>query len=136
MLAAFGGALLVCLLPACSTEAGPTPAKQAPDPGPEALSVRLDALMTDPCFLRPTELASAGCEKYVTQVASVPGTARKYVKAPEATEAGQRLEKGVDGYWDGGCAGETTPACTDSLVTIATELTAVHRSLATLPEGG
>jgi len=73
---AIGGALLVMVLSGCGNEAGPTP-KQGGEPGPDALPTKLDALTVDQCYASPRTQLPKGCEKYVTEVGNVPGTARK-----------------------------------------------------------
>lgn len=132
--------LSVLTLSACSTEAGPTP-KASPDPGPAALKTKLDALTVDPCFTQPGELAPQDCEKYVTQVANVPGTAEKYADAdhPKLREAAASLTKGVDAYRAASCdsagsGGGSEKACDTALTDIASALDDVEAGVLTLPE--
>lgn len=136
ILAATCGTLFL-FLAACGTEAGPTP-KQGADPGPGALSVKLDALMTDACYRQPAAAPSPGCEKYVTQIANVPGTAQKYAgtKHPELADAATRLAGGVSAYRDQHCDATAEPGCPDALGAIATALAEVKTGVAALPTSG
>jgi len=138
ILAAIGGTLFLLLLPACGTEAGPSPAKQAQDPGPEALAVKLDALMTDGCYRDPALQDPPGCEKYVTQLGSVPGTAQKYAGTTNLAlaDAGRRLDAAIATFRDRGCAGAAGPDCTTALRDMATSLRDIDGSLAAAPTGG
>ncbi|WP_307849690.1 hypothetical protein [Qaidamihabitans albus] len=134
VLATLAGALLL-MLPACSEEAGPTP-KQAPDPGPEALSVKLGNLMVDPCFRRPAEMDPPSCQKYVTQLASVPGTAEKFAgtEHPELAAAARELAAGVSTYRDNGCAApDAGEACTRALTDIAAAVEEIEAGVGELP---
>ncbi|MEU3275174.1 hypothetical protein ABZ639_30355 [Saccharomonospora sp. NPDC006951] len=133
----FGALAALILLSGCSTEAGPTAKGPADDPGPGALMVKLDALTVDVCFRTPEEIPSPDCQKYVTQLASVPGTAKKFAgtEHPELTEAATALGKGVQAYREGGCeSGGDEKACSGALADIASALDKVKSGVAELPE--
>ncbi|PRX44268.1 hypothetical protein B0I33_112146 [Prauserella shujinwangii] len=134
VLAAVAAAALLPLA-ACSGEAGPEP-KRSPDPGPGALYDKIDLLMNDPCFREPTGLAPPECEKYVTQLASVPGNAAKYAGGdhPELKDAGSALGEAIAAYRDNGCAkAAAAPACSQALRDVADALREVEAEIATLP---
>lgn len=134
--AALAAVAAVLLLGACSREAGPTPERGAPDPGPGALRVKIDALTVDPCFRTPAKLPPPSCEKYVTQLASVPGRAEQYAGSehPELAKAGRRLAEGISAYRDRGCVSdEAGRDCTDALRDIAAAMRAVEDGVAALP---
>ncbi|PXY19847.1 hypothetical protein DI005_03270 [Prauserella sp. PE36] len=132
-------AAAVVLLPlsACAREAGPTPKGAAPDPGPGALRVKLEALTMDVCFTDPTEMDPPGCQKYVTQLGTVPGTAQKFAgtEHPELAEAGRALDKAIRGYRDNTCGTQgSADACTEALVDMSTALGQVKAHVSKLPE--
>ncbi|CAM3118267.1 hypothetical protein SAXI111661_18980 [Saccharomonospora xinjiangensis] len=119
----------------CSREAGPTP-KNSPDPGPGALAVKIRALQADDCYLAPTEVRSPSCEKYVTQLSNVPGTARKYATGhPGLREAADTLDATVRAYRGNNCAdGGDADVCAATLTDMATALTGLHTELSALPD--
>ncbi|MFF5990288.1 hypothetical protein [Prauserella flavalba] len=132
-------AAAVVLLPlsACSREAGPTPKAAAPDPGPAELRVKLEALTVDVCFTDPREMDPPGCQKYVTQLGTIPGTAQKFAgtEHPELAGAGRSLDKAIRAYRDNTCGTEgAADACTQALVDMSTALGQVEAHLAKLPE--
>ncbi|WP_024877660.1 hypothetical protein [Saccharomonospora piscinae] len=126
-------ALLV--LTACSREAGPT-AKGPTDPGPGALAVKLEALRADDCHTAPTEVRPPSCEKFVTQLANVGGTARKYATGhPRLGEAADELDAAVRAYRGNRCtAGGDADVCAATLIDLSTALTDVHTELSALPD--
>lgn len=129
--------LLLVVLSACSREAGPTPQGPGDDPGPDALRVKLNALTVDVCYRTPTEIDPPSCQKYVTQLASVPGTAREFARGdhPELAEAANALEKSIRAYRGNGCGtGGRPDACTESLVDMAEALGNVESGVLRLPE--
>ncbi|MEU6643732.1 hypothetical protein ABZ863_14435 [Saccharomonospora sp. NPDC046836] len=135
VLATVAGALIL-LLPACSSEAGPTPKAGAPDPGPAALRVKLDALSVDVCFRTPSEIAPPSCQKYVTQLGSVPSTAEKYAgtEHPQLVDAARQLGAAINAYRANGCENAGGNAkCTQTLVDMSTALGEVKTRVASLP---
>ncbi|WP_052583876.1 hypothetical protein, partial [Saccharomonospora iraqiensis] len=91
-------AALLVVLAGCSREAGPMPEGQGQDPGPGALDVKLEAITGDDCFRAPGEVYPPNCEKYVTQLSNVPGTARGFDAGPGLAEAADDLDAGVRAY--------------------------------------
>ncbi|WP_167176391.1 hypothetical protein [Saccharomonospora amisosensis] len=120
----------------CSREAGPMPEQQPQDPGPGALTVKLNALSADECFRSPESVPAPNCEKYVTQVASVPETARRFVDAAgsQLNRAANELASGIAAYRDNGCAQGGGQSCSTALTDIATALEAVRREVSALPD--
>lgn len=133
--AALVGVVLLALA-GCSREAGPMPEQQPQDPGPGALAVKLDALSADECFRSPAAVPPPNCEKYVTQVASIPGTVRGFADAGGAalTEAANDLAAGVAAYRSNGCAQGGGQECAGALTEIATALEAVRTQVSALPD--
>jgi hypothetical protein len=134
-----GGALLVLVLSGCGNEAGPTP-KQGGEPGPDALPTKLDALTADQCYASPRTQLPKGCEKYVTEVANVPGTARKRAGDDDpqlVTEAG-RLEQAVGAFRGAGCTTVPDPGgpCTQALVDVAAALSGLKKQVDARPTTG
>jgi hypothetical protein len=126
------GALL--LFSACSSEAGPAPKRAAQDPGPGALRVKLEALTADSCYTEPEKQDPPGCEKYVTQLGSVPATARGFagIDSPELTEHADALATAITAYRSDSCytpAGTGVDACSAALVDIADALKGVQSEL-------
>ncbi|EHR59665.1 hypothetical protein [Saccharomonospora cyanea] len=123
------------VLTGCSREAGPTP-KGAPDPGPGALAVKVRALQADDCYTVPTEVRAPSCEKYVTQLANVPGNARNYATGhPRLAEAADTLDATVRAYRHNNCAkGGDADLCAATLTDMATALTDLHTELSSLPD--
>ncbi|WP_245976412.1 hypothetical protein [Amycolatopsis palatopharyngis] len=124
----------VFLLTACSGEAGPTPKRAPQDPGPGALQVKLEALTVDTCYTEPAEQDPPGCEKYVTQLGSVPGKARQFAGTahPELARYGTELEAAITAYRADSCnteAGTGAATCSDALVAIADALGGVESAL-------
>ncbi|WP_246257278.1 hypothetical protein [Amycolatopsis anabasis] len=133
ILVAAGGAL-VLMLAGCSNEAGPKPGRPAPDPGPEALQVKLDALAVDPCFVAPEKQKPKGCEKYVTQLANTALTARKLAgtRNPGLAAQADQLDKAVATYRDKGCNAAEDPGtapCGPALTDMSAALRAIKASL-------
>ncbi|MEV7091376.1 hypothetical protein AB0M80_00900 [Amycolatopsis sp. NPDC051045] len=135
-----GGALLVLVLSGCGNEAGPAPKRQAGEPGPDALPTKLAALTVDQCYASPRTQLPKGCEKYVTEVANVPGAARKRAndRDPQlVTEAG-RVEQAVGEFRGAGCT--TVPAaggpCSQALVDIAAALSGLKKQVDARPTSG
>ncbi|PXY32413.1 hypothetical protein [Prauserella muralis] len=136
VLAGAASALLL-LVPACATEAGPTPKAAPADPGPAALRVKLNALAVDVCFKTPTELDPPSCQKYVIQLASVPDTAERFAGEghPELARAARELRSGIQAYRSAGCGGGGTPdECTKALSDIAGALERVKGGVERLPQ--
>ncbi|MBK1788889.1 hypothetical protein [Prauserella cavernicola] len=123
-------------LSGCSREAGPTPKGAAADPGPGALQMKLEALTTDVCFTEPTQVDSPGCEKFVTQLGTMPGMAQKFAgtEHPELAEAGRELDQLIRAYRAGNCGNEGSDECTDILVDMSTTLGQVEAGVSKLPE--
>ncbi len=135
-----GGALLVLVLSGCGTEAGPAPKPQAGEPGPDALPTKLDALTVDQCYGSPRTQLPKGCEKYVTEVANVPGAARKRAddRDPQLVAEAGKLEQAVGSFRGAGCT--TVPAaggpCTQALVDIAAALSGLKKQVDARPTSG
>ncbi|WP_329056583.1 hypothetical protein OG738_06090 [Amycolatopsis sp. NBC_01488] len=131
-----GGALLVLVLSGCGNEAGPTP-KQGGEPGPDALPVKLDALTADQCYASPRTQLPKGCEKYVTEVANVPGTARKRAndRDPQLVAEADKLEQAVGEFRGAGCTTVPDPGgpCTQALVDVAGALGSLKKQVAAEP---
>ncbi|WP_197321366.1 hypothetical protein [Saccharomonospora sp. NB11] len=125
----------VLALTGCSREAGPSP-KGSPDPGPGALATKIRALQADDCHRAPTEVRAPSCEKFVTQLSNVPGTARKYAADhPRLAEAAERLDSTVRAYRNNDCAGGgDADVCAATLTDMASALSDVHTELSTLPD--
>ncbi|EIE97643.1 hypothetical protein [Saccharomonospora glauca] len=122
-------------LTGCSREAGPSP-KGSPDPGPGALLVKVRALQADACYTAPTEVRSPSCEKYVTQLANVPGTARKYAtNHPRLRKAADDLDTTVAAYRNNNCEGNGDPdVCAGTLTDMASALSSLRTEVASLPD--
>jgi hypothetical protein len=136
---AVGGALLVLVLSGCGNEAGPTP-KQGGEPGPDALPTKLDALTVDQCYASPRTQLPKGCEKYVTEIGNLPGTARKRAgdNDPQLVTEADALERAVKSFRSAGCT--TVPAaggpCTQALVDIAAALSGLKKQVDARPTTG
>lgn len=124
------------LTSACSREAGPTPTGGGDDPGPAALATKLRALTEDACYRDPGGGDPAGCQKYVTQLGSVPGKARDYAKGdhPELSKAANALDKGLTTYNNGQCGDSGGRQCEQSLQDISSALGNVQEGVEKLPE--
>jgi hypothetical protein len=137
---AVGGALLVLVLSGCGNEAGPAPKRQGGEPGPDALPTKLAALTVDQCYASPRTQLPKGCEKYVTEVANVPGAARKRAndRDPQLVAEAGRLEQGVGEFRGAGCT--TVPAaggpCSQALVDIAAALSDLKKQVDARPTSG
>lgn len=127
--------IAVLALTGCSREAGPAP-KGSPDPGPGALVTKVHLLQADDCYRAPTEVRSPSCEKFVTQLSNVPGTARKYAAGqPRLKDAADRLDSTLRAYRSNDCAGRGDPdVCAGTLTDMATALSDVERELSALPD--
>jgi hypothetical protein len=136
---AVGGALLVLLLSGCGSEAGPTP-KQGGEPGPDALPTKLDALTADQCYASPQRQLPKGCEKYVTELGSVPGAARKRAgdTDPQLLTEAAGLERAIGSFRGAGCTTVADPggACTQALVDIAAALGGLKKQVDARPTTG
>ena len=136
---AVGGALLVLVLSGCGTEAGPTP-KQGGEPGPDALPTKLAALTVDQCYASPRTQLPKGCEKYVTEVANVPGSARKRAddRDPQLVAEADKLDTAVKAFRGAGCT--TVPdaggPCTQALVDVAAALSGLKKQVDARPTTG
>ncbi|MEV7041187.1 hypothetical protein [Amycolatopsis sp. NPDC051061] len=134
-----GGTLLVLVLSGCGNEAGPTP-KQGGEPGPDALPTKLDALTADLCYASPRTQLPKGCEKYVTEVANVPGTARKRAddRDPQLVAEADKLDTAVKAFRGAGCT--TVPdaggPCTQALVDVAAALSGLKKQVDARPTTG
>lgn len=130
--------VLLALLGACSREAGPTPRGSGVEPGPGALRVKLHALTADDCFRVPAEMPPPHCQKYVTQLASVPETVAGFESAgPRLNEAAGELTAGIKAYRRHSCAGEGAgDECSKALADIAKALADVRDGVAGLPGTG
>lgn len=127
------------LLAACSEEAGPTPKGQPTDPGPGAMHVKLQALTADECFRFPDEVYPPNCQKYVTQLASIPERTRGYADAdhPALTAAANDLDTGVTAYRKQKCEhGGDKAACAAALTDIARAVEAIKTEVTDLPGVG
>nr|WP_233223789.1 hypothetical protein [Amycolatopsis sp. CA-128772] len=137
---AVGGTLLVLVLSGCGNEAGPAPKPQAGEPGPDALPTKLDALSADQCYASPRTQLPKGCEKYVTEVANVPGAARKRAddRDPQLVAEAAKLEQAVGSFRSAGCT--TVPAaggtCSQALVEIAGALAGLKKQVDARPTSG
>ncbi|WP_019809503.1 hypothetical protein [Saccharomonospora halophila] len=130
-------AVLLVALAGCSREAGPIPEGQGQDPGPAALDVKLEAITGDDCFRAPGEVYPPNCEKYVTQLSTVPGTARGFTGVgPGLTEAADDLDAGVRAYRANGCAGGEGggDACATALSDISVAVKTLRTELSALPD--
>jgi hypothetical protein len=134
-----GSALLVLVLSGCGNEAGPTP-KQGGEPGPDALPIKLDALTTDQCYASPRTQLPKGCEKYVTELGSVPGTARKRAadKDPQLVTEAAGLDRAIGAFRGAGCTTVADPggACTQALVDIAAAVSGLKKQVDARPTAG
>jgi hypothetical protein len=129
-------AVLLLALSGCSQEAGPTPeGGQAPDPGPHALHVKLEALTADDCYRFPARIKPPSCQKYVTEVANIPQTAQRFAAGhPRLADAVKALSAGITGYRSHSCDEQGTAACAGALGDIATALTQVRDRVAALSD--
>ncbi|GAB3154525.1 hypothetical protein GCM10027258_58450 [Amycolatopsis stemonae] len=136
---AVGGTLLVLVLSGCGTEAGPTP-KQGGEPGPDALPTKLDALTVDQCYASPRTQLPKGCEKYVTEVGNVPGSARKRAddRDPQLVADADQLDRAVKAFRGASCTTVPEPggSCTQALVDIAAALSDLKKQVAARPTSG
>ena len=134
-----GGALLVLVLSGCGNEAGPTP-KQGGEPGPDALPTKLAALTADQCYASPRTQLPKGCEKYVTEVANVPGTARKRAddRDPRLVTEADKLDTAIKAFRGAGCTTVPDPGgpCTQALVDVAAALDGLKKQVAARPTTG
>ena len=134
-----GGAVLVLVLSGCGGEAGPTP-KQGGEPGPDALPTKLDALTVDQCYASPRTQLPKGCEKYVTEVGNVPGTARKRAndRDPQLVAEAAKLDTAVKAFRSAGCTTVPDPGgpCTQALVDIAGALGDLKKQVDARPTSG
>jgi hypothetical protein len=132
-LAALAG-LLTLVVAGCGTEAGPTPKPGAANPGPEQLSLKLDALTVDRCFTNPDQESPKGCEKYITEMSNTSRMVRQLAgpRMPTFGPQADRLDKSISVYRDSSCGSVATPGndpCTNSLIDLASTLRAVKESL-------
>lgn len=111
------------------------PEGQGRDPGPAALDVKLEAITGDDCFRAPGEVYPPNCEKYITQLSTVGGTAREFTGAgPGLGEAADELDAGVRAYRSNGCSGGEDPACTAALTDISAAVKTLRTELSALPD--
>lgn len=114
------------------------PEGQGQDPGPGALDVKLEAITGDNCFRAPGEVYPPNCEKYVTQLSTVPGTARGFTgTGPGLAEAADDLDAGVRAYRANGCAGgggSGDAACATALTDISAAVRALRTELSAMPD--
>ncbi|HET6712006.1 hypothetical protein [Amycolatopsis sp.] len=135
-----GGAVLVLVLSGCGNEAGPTPPRTGGEPSPDALPTKLAALTVDQCYASPRTQLPKGCEKYVTEVANVPGAARKRAddRDPQLVAEAGKLDQAVGSFRSAGCT--TVPAaggpCSQALVDIAAALSGLKKQVDARPTGG
>ncbi|WP_019816622.1 hypothetical protein [Saccharomonospora saliphila] len=128
---------LLLALTACSREAGPVPEGQGQDPGPGALDVKLEAITSDDCYRAPTEVYPPNCEKYVTQLANVPGTARDFAdRHPVLGEHARELDAGIRAYRANECTTSEADACATALSDIASAVESLRAELSALPDVG
>lgn len=139
--------VLVMLTSACSREAGPmATGGGGEDPGPAALDTKLRALTQDVCYRSPADIEPTACEKYVTQLGSVPGSARDFARGDYGRDDHTGLIKAADTLGDGlstynkaqcgrsaGGSGDEG-ACTQTLQEIANALGDVHDGVQQLPQ--
>jgi hypothetical protein len=134
-----GGTLLVLVLSGCGNEAGPTP-KQGGEPGPDALPTKLAALTADQCYASPRTQLPKGCEKYVTEVANVPGTARKRAddRDPQLVAEADKLDTAIKAFRGAGCTTVPDPGgpCTQALVDVAAALSGLKKQVEARPTTG
>lgn len=134
-----GGAVLVLVLSGCGGEAGPTP-KQGGEPGPDALPTKLDALTVDQCYASPRTQLPKGCEKYVTEVGNVPGSARKRAndRDPQLVAEADQLDTAVKAFRSASCTTVPDPGgpCTQALVDIAGALGNLKKQVDARPTSG
>lgn len=116
------------------------------DPGPAALATKLRALTQDVCYRTPTDIQPAACEKYVTQLGGVAGSARKFAQGEygrddhqSLREAAGTLSKGLSAYNGSRCGrsasgGNDDEACTQTLQDIADSLGDVQAGMEQLPQ--
>ncbi|GAA1246294.1 hypothetical protein GCM10009676_35500 [Prauserella halophila] len=138
--------VLVVLTSACSREAGPMPSGGGEDPGPAALATKLRALTQDVCYRSPADIEPTACEKYVTQLGSIPGSARDFAQGqygrddrPRLIEAADTLEEGLSSYNNGQCGRSADGSgdddeCTQTLQDIAGALDDVQTGVQQLPQ--
>ncbi len=113
------------------------PEGQGQDPGPAALDVKLEAITGDDCFRAPGEVSPPNCEKYITQLSTVPGTARGFTGAgPGLAEAADDLDAGVRAYRTNGCAGGASSgdACATALTDVRAAVQTLRTELSALPD--
>ncbi|OLT48270.1 hypothetical protein BJF85_13445 [Saccharomonospora sp. CUA-673] len=128
-------------LSACSQEAGPTPTGGGEDPGPPALATKLRAITQDVCYRSPGDVDPSECQKYITQLNSVPGQTHHYAtfeapQHPDAVESARALRTAIDSYNNGRCIDEQSDveACTQSLQDIAEALEDVEGDVEDMAE--
>lgn len=98
--------------------------------------MKLEALSVDPCFRSPARLPAQDCQKYVTQLGSIPGTARGYAGSdhPRLVDAANDLEKGIGAYRGHHCdRGGDANVCATALTDISTALQQMKPQVAALP---
>ncbi|GAA1194462.1 hypothetical protein LY12_004968 [Prauserella alba] len=116
------------------------------DPGPAALATKLRALTEDVCYRSPADIDPTACEKYVTQLGSIAGSAQDAARGEHGgednaalTKASKNLDKAVSTYNGEQCGrsaggSRDDEACTQTLQDVADALGDVQSEVEQLPE--
>ncbi len=119
-------AALLLVLGGCGSSEVPVPVKPTRSTGPDVLPIKLKALTTDRCFLDPRNETAKGCQKYVTELAGLPGSVRQ--RRPELTVHADALERGVAAYRAANCQDQAAAGgpCGQSLVDMSAALATIE----------
>jgi hypothetical protein len=123
------GALALVLTACDGQEAGPTPQGGGEATSPEALSVKLDALTADQCYLSPLQQVPGGCQKYITELGSTSGM----VTQVGLSSLANALSKEVGDYRGAHCDTVSVPGnpCSQALSATAATLGEIKQQVDT-----